>query len=250
LSSGKLRDRKVVLAGAVGAALLVACGDPYQHTNPYDPVFPVNITVTGPDTIYNSFGLATYSAQSVPAFPDSAVSWESVGLASSGGTGTFQAQGQLGQPLWPDYDTATVTALIGKVDTTISLNYLTVRTSIWRHSGSKVVIVTQRLTKIQLRCPDTHACDTLGVGGAWSVWVDGFDALNQRIYALASAVLNPPTGNPIAVYTSRDPTIASVTPVGIRVANVTALKVGTTWIVGTRIAAQDTLLDSLQVTVH
>lgn len=237
----------MVLAAAAGAALLVACGDPYQHTNPYDPVVPVDITITGPDTIYNSFGLATYSAQSVPAFPDSAVSWKSLGLASSGGTGTFQA---VGQPLWPDYATATVTALIGKVDTTISQNFLTVQTSIWRHSGSKVVIVTQRLTRIQLRCPDTHACDTLAVGGTWSIWVDGFDAHNLQIYALVSAVFNPSAGKPVAIFTSRDPTIASVSPVGVRVANVTALKAGTTWIVGTRIAAQDTLLDSLQVTVH
>ncbi|MGH7655242.1 MAG: hypothetical protein ACREN6_11330 [Gemmatimonadaceae bacterium] len=249
-----MRDRNVLLAAAVGVALVVACGDPYQHTNPYDPVFPVTITVTGPDTIYNSFEIANYSVQSVPAFPDTAVSWASLGLASSGGTGAFQATGQVGQPLWPDYDIATVTALIGKVDTTEAISVgstsLTIQTSIWRHSGAKSVVVTQRLTRIQLRCPDTHACDTLGVGGTWSVWVDGFDAHNLQIYALVSATLNPPTGKPIAVYTSRDPTIASVSPVGIRAANVTALKVGTTWIVGTRIAAQDTLIDSLQVTVH
>lgn len=232
---------------AVGLSLLVACGDPYQHTNPYDPAVPVTITITGPDTIYNSFGLATFSAQSVPAFPDTAVSWNSEGLASSGGTGTFQA---VGPPLWPDYFTATVNALIGKVDTTVAINYQIVFTSIWRHSGSKQVVVTQRLTRITLRCPDVHACDTLGVGGVWSVWVDGFDAGGQRIYALASSVANPLTGKPVVIYTSRDSTIASVSPVGIRAANITALRAGTTWVVGRRIAAQDTLLDSLQVTVH
>jgi len=233
---------------ALGLVVLIACGDPYLHTNPYDPVVPVNITVTGPDTIYNSFELATFSAQSVPAFPDSAVSWNSDGLQSAGGTGTFQA---VGQPLWPAYFAATVNALIGKVDTTISINYTTVHLSIWRHVGSKQVVVTQRLTRIVLRCPDVHACDTLSVGGAWSVWVDGFDASNKQIYALVSSVKNPQTGVPIALYTSRDPTIASVSSLdGIRAANVTALKVGTTWIVGTRIAAQDTLRDSLQVTVR
>jgi hypothetical protein len=239
--------RLTVALVAMALAVSVACGDPYVHTNPYDPVVPVTITVTGPDTIYNSFGLATFSAQSVPAFPDTAVSWNSDGLASSGGMGTFQA---VGPPLWPNYFTATVNALIGKVDTTVAINYQIVFTSIWRHSGSKQVVVTQRLTRITLRCPDVHACDTLGVGGVWSVWVDGFDAGGQRIYALASSVANPSTGAPIAIYVSRDPTIASVSPVGIRAANVTALKVGTTWIVGTRVAAQDTLLDSLQVTVH
>jgi hypothetical protein len=235
------------VALAAGVAVLVACGDPYQHTNPYDPVHPVNITIIGPDTIYNSFGVATYSAQSVPAFPDSAVSWVSLGLASSGGTGTFEA---VGPPLWPDYSTATVTALIGKIDTTLSIDLMTVQTNAWRHTGSKSVVVTQRLTKIQLRCPDTHACDTLAVGGIWSVWVDGFDANNQHVYALRSAVSNPGTGSPIAIFTSRDQTIAALSPVGIRAANVTALKAGTTWIVGRRIAAQDTLLDSLQVTVR
>lgn len=251
MSSIRERNRRAALVVGLGVALLVACGDPYQHTNPYDPVFPVNITVIGPDTIYDSFGLATYSVQSAPAFPDSAVSWVSAGLASSGGTGIFEA---VGPPLWPDYTTATVTALIGKVDTTVAISVgggsATVQTSIWRHSGSKSVVVTQRLTRIQLRCPDTHACDTLAVGGMWSVWVDGFDADNQHVYALPSAVSNPGTGRPIAIFTSRDPTIAALSPVGIRAANVTALKAGTTWIVGTRIAAQDTLLDSLQVTVH
>ena len=232
---------------ATGFALLAGCGDPYRHTNPYDPVYPVTITVTGPDTLYSSFEYATYSATSAPAFPDSAVSWNSYGLMSTGGEGTFQS---VGAPLWPAYFIDTVSALIGKVDTTIAQNYQTVQTSIWRHVASKVVIVTQRLTRIVLRCPDVHACDTLGVGGVWSIWVDGFDANNQRIYALASSVANPLAGFPVATYTSRDPTVASVSPVGIRVANVTALKVGTTWIVGTRIAAQDTLVDSLQVTVR
>jgi hypothetical protein len=80
--------------------------------------------------------------------------------------------------------------------------------------------------------------------------VDGFDANNQHVYSLPSAVSNPPAGSPIAIFTSRDPTIAALSPVGIRAANVTALKAGATWIVGTRIAAQDTLLDSLQVVVH
>lgn len=183
----------------------------------------------------------------MPAFPDTAVSWNSDGLVSSGGAGTFRAEGQ---PLWPAYFTATVSALIGKVDTTIGLNYTAVHTSVWRHVGSKSVVVTQRLTKLQLRCPDVHACDTLTAGGVWSVWVDGFDAHGMQIYALVSSTANPLTGTPIAIYTSRDPAIASVSPVGIRAANVTAVSPGTTWIVGTRIAAQDTLRDSLQVTVH
>lgn len=243
-----MRRRTLGLVAAATLAALVACGDPYMHTNPYDPVYPVTITIAGPDTLYDSFELATYTATSSPAFPDSAVTWTSFGLASNGGEGTFQS---VGAPLWPEYFTATVTALIGKVDTTVGRNYTAVRISIWRHSAEKTVIMTQRLTRIALRCPDVHACDTLGVGGVWSIWVDGFDASNQHIYAFASSAANPSTGAPIALYTSRDSTIASVSSLnGIRAVNVTALKVGTTWIVGTRIAAQDTLRDSLQVTVH
>jgi hypothetical protein len=116
----------------------------------------------------------------------------------------------------------------------------------YRHSASKVIVLTQLVTRIQLRCPDTHACDPVPVGGTWSVWVDGTDALNQLIIALHSATANPATGTPVATFATRDPTIASVSPVGIRAATVTALKTGTTWIVGTRGA----LLDSLQLVVR
>jgi hypothetical protein len=241
-----VRRRRIALIGAAALAVLVSCGDPYRHTNPYDPVFPVTITVRGPDTMYNSYEIAFFSELSVPAFPDSAVSWNALGLAPAG-TGGFQA---IGQPLWPDYFTATVNALIGKVDTTLSRNFLRVQTSVWRHVGSKTVIVTQRLTQIQLRCPDAHACNPFAVGDTGSIWVDGFDAHHEPIYALVSSGANPATGTPIAIYLARDPTIVSVSPLGIRAAAITALKAGTTWIVGTRIAAQDTLRDSLQLTVH
>ena len=110
----------------------------------------------------------------------------------------------------------------------------------------------QRLTRIQLRCPDTHVCDSLGVGGSWSVWVDGLDALGDGIYTLspdftpARATTNPTTGPPIASYVSRDTTVASLVPVGVRVATVTARRSGATWIVATRGA----LRDSLQVVVR
>jgi hypothetical protein len=136
-----------------------------------------------------------------------------------------------------------VSAGVGAIDTTGDTGN---PISVWRHFGSKTVVITQRLTRIQLRCPDTHACDTLATGGVWSVWVDGFDALNQRIFALASSTANPATGPAIAIFTSRDTTIASVTPVGIRVANATALRSGTTWLVARRAS----LLDSLQLVVR
>lgn len=59
---------------------IVACGDPYRHTNPYDPAVPVAIAVSGPDTLFSSFQLATFSVQVAPAFPDTAIQWSSSGL--------------------------------------------------------------------------------------------------------------------------------------------------------------------------
>jgi hypothetical protein len=123
---------------------------------------------------------------------------------------------------------------------------VTIRTIEARHVGYKTVVVTQRLTRISLRCPDTRACDSLAVGGTWSVWVDGFDARGLQIASLRTADTNPSAGPPIAVYTVRDTTIATLVPAGIRAATVTALKSGTTWIVGARGA----LSDSLQLVVR
>jgi hypothetical protein len=236
-------DRRFV--ALFGAAILVAsfaCGDPYLHTNPYDPVYPVTVTVTGPDTLFSSFEQATYTAQTVPSFPDSAIHWGFSSLSSGRTTTIVNAT----PPLWPVTYTEAVQAVIGVIDTTTSLNSKTIQTNYWRHEGYKNVVFTQRVTHIQLRCPDTHACDTLSAGGAWSVWVDGFDALNHQIYVLTNATVNPTTGTPIATFISRDTTVASVTPVGIRAATVTARKSGTTWIVATR----NSLLDSLQLTVR
>jgi hypothetical protein len=163
-----------------------------------------------------------------------------------------------GPPLYPEVRTVGVTALLGQEDTTISVScgtpvpgqvcdpatgIITIHTYVWRHRGSKNVAITQRVTRIQLRCPDTHACDTVSVGGTWSVWVDGFDARNRQIVALTSATANPPTGPAIATFVARDTSVATVSPLGIRAASVTARKAGTTWIVATR----DSLRDSLQL---
>jgi hypothetical protein len=134
-----------------------------------------------------------------------------------------------------------------------------------RHVAYKEVVVMQRLTRIQLRCPDTHVCAPLPVADTAFVWVDGFDALGRQIAMLANSTSNPATGNPItpyattdtailrvqkgknpiATYVSRDSTVARMTPVGIRVARVIGVSPGSTWIVATRGA----LTDSLQIVV-
>jgi hypothetical protein len=270
--------QSVVLAAA-GFITAVSCGDPYLHTNPYDPAVPVEFNITGPDTLFSYGELAQYGVQTVPSFPDTAVVWgiDTVTIHRGGnvdttiagmtfnvpGTGdTTVAGDSLFRPLGgglfqstaPPLDPATVSmtveVLIGGADTTVGRfidgRTVAIHTEQYRHVGYKTVILTQRLTRIQLRCPDAHACDTLAVGGIWSVWVDGFDALNRQIYAMTSSTANPTHGPAVVSYTSRDTTIAKVTPLHARAATVTGKRIGATWIVATRGA----LLDSLQLVVR
>ena len=247
--SPRTTHRAVAVCGIVLLAVAAACGDPYLHTNPYDPVFPVALTVLGPDTVFSYSEVATFGLQSVPAFPDSSAQFsvsDSVAFVPAG-TGAFRSAAP---PLYPATRSVIVVGGIGAFDTVTASDGAAVGPALfikeWRHSATKVVVLTQRVVRISLRCPDTHACDTVAVGGAWQVWVDGFDAANQSIVALHSPVVNPPSGTPVATLTVRDPTIASVSPTGIRAAVVTALKSGTTWVIGTRGA----LLDSLQLVVQ
>jgi hypothetical protein len=267
----------VVLLGAMLLVAFFACGDPYRHTNPYDPAVPVEVNITGPDSLFSYGEVAQYSVHTIPAFPDSAITWNidtttihrggnvdtilPSGTYTNPGTGDTVVEGDslfklkgfgtyqsTAPPLEPTTQTVTVEVLIGRVDTTLrrGLNPVAMQTNQYRHYGYKSVVLTQRLVRIQLRCPDTRACDTLSAGGVWSVWVDGFDALGRQIYALTSSTANPTRGPPIVTYTARDPTIAGVAPVRIRAANVTALKTGSTWIVATR----GSLADSLRLVVR
>ena len=251
------------LAMLVVFAVAAACGDPYGATNPYDPDFPVTFTITGPDTLFSAGELVHYTAQTVPAFSDTAFRWASdtatVFIPGSGFAivdgATLLAPTQppgsftpIAMPVEPATVTVAVAVLVGSVDTIlqryIAPNYVTVHSIEPRHVGYKSVVLMQRLTRIQLLCPAIHSCDTLSAGsGSWSVWVDGFDAQNSPIATLPGAELNPSTGARIAVFSVRDTTIASVVPVGIRAATVTARKPGTTWV----IAARGALVDSLQV---
>jgi hypothetical protein len=249
--SPRATRRSVAAAGAFFLVVILmatlACGDPYLHTNPYDPVYPVAVTVLGPDTVFSYTEIANFSLQTDPAFPDTSVGFtvsDSVAFVPAGFGGFRSAA----PPLYPLTRSVTVSGGVGAYDTLSSSSGegQARMISLWRHSAEKIVLLTQRVVRISLRCPDTHACDTLAVGSAWSVWVDGFDAVNQEIVALHSSVANPAGGAAIAAFSVRDSTIASVSPVGIRAASVSALKSGTTWIVGTRGA----LLDSLQLVVR
>jgi hypothetical protein len=243
-------------AALSGAAILVAafaCGDPYTHTNPYDPLVPVTLNVTGPDTIFSYSETGQYNAQSVPAFPDSSFQFatsDSIAFPASG-RGTFVSRTP---PLYPATQTVRVMAMLGQIDTVRDDTPLdrpvvvALPSLAWRHSGAKNVVLTQRVVHIQLRCPADHACDTLSAGAVWTVWADGFDALNFRVVALTGVNANPAVSaaTPVfATFAARDTTIASVAPVGIRAATVTARKPGTTWIVATR----GSLLDSLALVV-
>jgi hypothetical protein len=251
-----IAPRIVALFGVVILVAAVACGDPYKHTNPYDPAYQVLVTVVGPDSLFSYNELGQYGAVTAPVFPDTAFRFASSDSSSfppvggPAGTATFRNGGIVAPPLWPATRTVTVSAGVGAIDTLGSTAGSGVGPAqlitVWRHSGYKLVTLTQRVVRIQLRCPDTHACDTLAAGGTWSVWADGFDALGQPIVALHSPAANPATGTAVATFVVRDTTIASVAPVGIRAATVTARKSGSTWIVATR----NSLLDSLQLTVR
>jgi hypothetical protein len=262
------------LLGFMGLIVAVACGDPYLHTNPYDSKVPVSFAFSGPDTLFSLGAIGQYGVQTSPPFPDSAFIWvidtdqvfpPGLGGDSSvngtkyaliAGNGAVQITSL---PLEPISTTIGLHAYIGTIDTMYSVvlpgvtfggyeQYEIIKGVLARHIGTKLIVVTQRLTRIRLRCPDPEApaCDTLSVGGTWSVWVDGFDALGRQIYAMTSSTANPTTGPPVATYVVRDTTIASSSPVGVRATTITALKSGTTWVVATRGA----LLDSLQLVVR
>jgi hypothetical protein len=234
----------VALFAAVGIAACYA-GDPFAHSNPYDQAFPVAITVSGPDSLFSYMEQGTYSVQISPVFPDTAViHWGVSDTAAFYPISSPTYEAWLLTPLWPATTTVTVQAGIAAFDTTGPALATTI--TAWRHVGYKTVVVTQRVVKIQLRCPNTHACDTLAVGDTTSAWADGFDALGHGILALTFPTTNPTTGPPVATFAVRDPTIASISAVGTRAAAVTARGSGTTWIVATR----DVLLDSLQVVVR
>ncbi len=236
------RVRLAAIAIVIGA---IACGT-YEHTNPYDPDVPVLVTVSGPDTLFSIDEHATFTVQTIPVFPDSAIDWASSDTFEL--TPAGRASFKLSAPpaLYPATQTLVISALVGRLDTVGTITNKVQPTTIWRHSGMKQVVVTQRVTHIQLRCPSVNACDTLSAGSSWSVWADGFDALNHKIYSLTSATANPLTGLAVATFAVRDTAIARVLAVGIRASTATALKSGSTWIVATR----GPLLDSLRLVVR
>lgn len=259
-------ERYVALPCVVLLAIAVGCGDPYLRTNPYDPDTPGNFEIVGPDSLFSAGEFAQYGVQSTPTLPDTAFSWTVDSVATfNSDTGSITVDGTMAllpsgaggyvatvPPLEPASITVSVVAFVGAVDTTLARFIpnppgcgciVTFQTKQYRRILHKSVVLTQRVARIQSRCPDTHACDTLAVGQAWSVWIDGFDALGNQI---AARTYNPAAGAPVATFLSRDTTIASVVPVGIRAASATAQKPGTTWIVATH----GSLHDSLQVVVR
>ena len=77
--------------------------------------------------------------------------------------------------------------------------------------------------------------------------VIGFPSVLAPAGIFNTAILRVQAGNdPVVTYVSRDTTIARTTAIGIRVARVTPVQPGSTWVVATRA----TLSDSLQIVVH
>jgi hypothetical protein len=278
--SAQSRFRVLVLAGAGVAAAAVACGDPYAATNPYDPDVPVHFTITGPDTLFSVGEAAQYTATTVPAFSDTSFVWQTDTIYNylkylpptpptspiddgslfllGNGAGSYRS---LAPPLEPNVYNIAIAVSVGNVDTTLQISgagggTITIQTKQPRHTAYKTVVVTQRLVRIQLRCPDSHSCAPLAAGDSAFIWVDGFDALGHQITALTNPSANPAVGDPqaapnttnraVATYVSRDSAVASVSPVGSRVGRVFARKPGSTWIVATHLSVSD----SLQIVVH
>jgi hypothetical protein len=238
-----LKRRLAALIGFVALVAAFAC-NVYERTNPFDPAVPMDslhLAVVGPDTLFTIGQIAEFALGGTPVFTDPSEQWWASNRdeLNGTGTGTFDL---FSAPLYPATDAVGVSVGMGYYNTASGGDA-------WLRTFSKSVVVTQRLVRIQLRCPDTHACDAQAAGGTWSMWVDGFDKGGHSIVGLEIATTNPAKGKPIAAFVSRDTSIAAVAPVGIRAANVSALRSGTTWIVATRVALADTLRDSLQVVV-
>ena len=237
-----MTPRALSVLGVATAVCVVACTD-FIRTNPYDQHLPMDITVTGPDTLFSRGEAGHFAVTSVPSMPDTAFEW--IGASSDGLTTGTAVLRDTSPPLYPATRVQYVYANVGHLDTVKTVDAIvdgivTGPGVIWRHSGRKAVVLTQRITHVALRCPDIHACDSLSVGGIWSVWADPLDSLNSVQYNLLSAS-NPSTGIAVATFAVRDPTVASLAVAGIRVANLTALKSGTTWIVATHGTAADSL---------
>ncbi len=183
------RRRPRALTAAVVLTAVIACGDPYLHTNPYDPAHPVEFTITGPDTLFSVGEIAQYTVQTNLPWSDTGLAWAIDTLTDpfivppppplgcgnqvvsgdtilrGNGSGAYQS---LVPPLEPYAFNIAIEVWLGSIDTTLSDDLCvitrTVQTNEPRHIGYKTVVVTQRVTRIQLRCPDTHACAPLAVG--------------------------------------------------------------------------------------
>jgi hypothetical protein len=69
------RTLRLALVGGF-ALSAVGCGE-FAHTNPYDPVVPVAITITGPDIVTPVTVTVTYAYVSSPVLPGVFAKWSS-----------------------------------------------------------------------------------------------------------------------------------------------------------------------------
>jgi hypothetical protein len=268
-----VRSRRCTLGGVAALVVAVACGDPYLHTNPYDPVYPVEFTITGPDTLFSFGEIGQYTAQINPTWADTGIVWQTDTLTNyfivptlcltqvvdgstvlrSVGNGAYES---IAPPPEPYVFRVAIAVSLGAFDT-ISPGGGgcggSSQARAWRHTAYKTVVVTQRIAHIQLSCA---ACAALNVGDTAFIGVAAFDALGHPPIGASKppfsnvtldSVPHPPGALfPVATLLARDSTIAS-TPLGAdSVLRVVAQKSGTTWVVATLGFA----LDSLLIVVH
>jgi hypothetical protein len=143
----RFRPSKLLSAAiAIAIATVTAC-DAYARTNPYDPAVPVEVTISGPDTLSVNGQIGQYRAVTVPALPDTAIHWQSANsdLLQFASPGAFENTFRV--PVWPATATVRIFALIGAIDTVGNNNGAlgpAPPVKIYRHTGYKDVVVTQR----------------------------------------------------------------------------------------------------------
>jgi hypothetical protein len=111
---------------------VLACTD-LAHTNPYDPLTPVQIEIVGPDSTHSYRQEVTYAARFTPAWPDAPMVWTSSSrFLQSFGDGRF---------------------LVG--DRSATPRAVTITVTAGPHTQTRTVFVRQKPARVRMACGDT-----------------------------------------------------------------------------------------------
>ena len=68
--------RKLGAIAVLTISVAFGCGE-YPHTNPYDPLVPVTLTIIGPDIVARLGATIRYQYKAEPEIPDGHATWGS-----------------------------------------------------------------------------------------------------------------------------------------------------------------------------